>query len=56
VILVLLKLKYPYQISKVVNTRLILLEAHVSYTVESRKYHTNCRLNFETLSAIAVSV
>jgi len=45
-ILVLLKLKYPYQ-SKVVNTCLILFEVHVSYTVEARKYHTNCRLTFE---------
>jgi len=33
VIIVLLKMKSPYQISKVVNT---LLEVHVSYTVEVR--------------------
>jgi len=29
-----LKMKCPYQISKVVNTRLALLEIYASYTVE----------------------
>jgi len=32
-ILVLSKMKFTYQISKVVNTHIFLLEAHVSYTV-----------------------
>jgi len=44
---VLLKWKYPYQISKVVNTNLILLEVHVSYTVEVYKSHINSRFTFE---------
>jgi len=34
--------------NKVVNTCLILLEVLVSHTVEVRKYHINCRLNFES--------
>jgi len=38
------KLKYSYQISKLVNACLILLEVLVSHTVKVRKYHTNCRL------------
>jgi len=29
-------MKYPYQFFKVVNTRLFLLEGHVSYTDEVR--------------------
>jgi len=41
-------MKYPYKMSKVVNSRLILLEVHVSYAGEGRNYHTNCRLIFET--------
>jgi len=47
-ILLLSKLKSPYQSSKVVHNRLFLLEVHVSYTVEVCKYHTNCRLSFES--------
>jgi len=31
-----------------VSTRIILLEIHVSYAVEVRKYHMNCRLIFES--------
>jgi len=34
--------------TKVVNTRLSLLEVHVSHSVEVNKYHTNYRLNFES--------
>jgi len=41
-------LKYPYQISKVVNTCLILLQVLVCHTVKVLKYHSNCRLNFES--------
>jgi len=43
-------MKTLYQISKAVNTLLILLEVHVNciYTVEVLKYHTNCRLTFES--------
>jgi len=37
-----------FQISKVVNTCLILLGFLVCHTVEVQKYHTNCRLNFES--------
>jgi len=33
-----------------VNTRLVLLEVHVSYTVEVLKYHTYCRLTFESFT------
>jgi len=43
-ILMFSKGKCPYQ--KVVQTRLVLLEVLVCHTVEVRKYHTNCRLNF----------
>jgi len=39
VILVPLKMKYLYQISKVMIACLILLEVHVSYTVEVCKSH-----------------
>jgi len=28
----------------------IFLEVHVSCTVELRKYHTNCRLTFESFT------
>jgi len=41
VVLVLSKMKYPYRISKK-SSEYILLVVHVSYTVEVRKYHTNC--------------
>jgi len=40
-------MKSSYQISKVVNTRVVLLEVHVSYKFEVRQYHTNGRLTFE---------
>jgi len=40
-----LKVKSLYQIS---SRSHILLEVHVSYTVEEHKYHTNCRLTFKS--------
>jgi len=45
-ILVLSDMKFPYQISKIVNTP-FLLEVRVSYIVEVSNYHTNRRLTFE---------
>jgi len=52
---VLLKLKYPYQISKVVNTSLIVLEVLVSHTVEIGITVT-VDLTLKALSAIAISL
>jgi len=40
------EMKSPYLISKLVNTRLILLEVHGGYTLEVRKCHTNYRWGF----------
>jgi len=48
------KMKSLYQNSKVVNTRHVLLRVHVSYTVEVHKYHTNCRLTFESFTVFRV--
>jgi len=52
IIIVLLKKKHPYQISKVVDTCLSFLEAHVSYTVGST--YVSHYLPLKALSNIGV--
>jgi len=52
-IIVLSKMKIPFQFSKVVNTRFLI---HVSYTVEVRKYHTNCSLTLSDVTILYVEV